>query len=728
MLDVLNILHAWARASEADWSDVPGQPGFGVYGTGYNGWGVQTQQKYLAALATLATTSEAVEGLDRQWALERALAALRFNLASHLSGPTHCLDGAQWGHTWISGLGVERMMFCMHLLEPHFTDADREALRRMLVSEAEWLLTDYQRGAHRGICATKWNHDGGNDPESNIWNGALLWRTAAMYPDHPHADDWRERAHCFLLNGVSIDDDAGDETIIAGKPLKERHVGPSFFPHYALDHHGYFNVGYMVICVSNVAMLHFDLKQSGLARPESLDLHQRELWSVLRRFIFADGRLARLGGDTRVRYAYCQEYLLPALAYAADHLQDGHAAGLMERQLEIIRQEFDHNGDGLFYSKRLIELRRLSPLYYTRLESDRASALAQAYIYGQAMNTPAEPDESFEESVAGGWIEPEYGAVMHRSPTRLASFSWRAFHLAQGLCQPPDDGHLAEWEHNLGGLVEFCNHWKPGGPVKTQMHRRIIRHAVEAIDGGFVTTGAVMEGVDIALAESFLATDSAVHQIALAALPDGHTMVALHHCRMGPRRGYIARIQGLRINLPNDLFNGFERRIASAKGEHVLQTPPARETLVDLGSRWANVEGRIGAVGLYGADSLRIHRSPERRSGAMKTLHIEQLCWPLIQGPQKFESGEMILDAGWLCLSSVSSAETQAAAEATAQAQIDTGCIDVRAVRITGQDGQSYVFAANFSEEEVTLSADVLGLSAPLPLAPGEAKLTAVPD
>jgi len=726
MVDVMQLLHAWAKASEAEWSDVPGQPGHGVYGTGYNGWGVQTQQKYLAALVTLATTKLDVDGLDREWALGRALSALRFNLASHLSGDARCMDGDQWGHTWISALGVECMMFVIRLLEPHFTGADHAALRRMLISEAEWLLSDYQRGPHRGICATKWNHEGGNDPESNIWNGALLWRTAEMYPDHPHADDWRERAHCFLLNGLSIETDADDETIIAGKPLRERHVGPSFFPNYALDHHGYFNVGYMVICASNLAMLHFDLKQRGHTRPESMDLHVADFWRVLRRFIFADGRLARIGGDTRVRYAYCQEYLLPALAYAADHLGDAHAPSLIENQLKMIKQEADFNGNGLFYSKRLCELRRQSPLYFTRLESDRASALAQLAVYREAIAETSEPEETFEESVSGGWIEPEYGAVMHRSPTRLASFSWRGFKLAQGMCLPPDDGHLAEWEHNLGGLVEFCHHSKPGGPVNTQMHRRILRHAVQEIEDGFVTSGAVTEGTEIALAESFLATDSAVHQTAVAALPDGHTMVGLCFCKMGPRRGYVARIQGLRINIPNDLFNALQRKVTSSHGEHILKAPPASEAIVELDSRWANVEGRIGVVGLYGAESLRLHRAPHRRAGAMESLHIEQLCWPLVLGPQKYEAGEVILDAGWLSLSSVNTETTRAVADATTGAQIDTGLTDVRAVSLPGQNGRRYVFAANFSGADVTLAPEQTGLADSIALPAGGAKLSVV--
>ncbi|MEJ5198001.1 MAG: hypothetical protein WHX53_03675, partial [Anaerolineae bacterium] len=95
----LAFLHAWARNAERHWYPVPGRPGEGCYGAGYNAWGVQTNQKYVAALATLAMRGEDVAGLDRQWALDRARAGLRFSLASHLSGDGACTDGTQWGHT-----------------------------------------------------------------------------------------------------------------------------------------------------------------------------------------------------------------------------------------------------------------------------------------------------------------------------------------------------------------------------------------------------------------------------------------------------------------------------------------------------------------------------------------------------------------------------------------------------------------------------------------------------
>ena len=46
----LSLLARWAENAERHWHPIPGRPEQGCYGTGYNNWGVQTNQKYLAAV------------------------------------------------------------------------------------------------------------------------------------------------------------------------------------------------------------------------------------------------------------------------------------------------------------------------------------------------------------------------------------------------------------------------------------------------------------------------------------------------------------------------------------------------------------------------------------------------------------------------------------------------------------------------------------------------------
>jgi hypothetical protein len=699
---VLRLLRDWAISAEADWYALSGERG--CYGTGYNNWGVQTNQKYVTAVATLASCSEkeaAALGIERERWRERALQALRFSLDSHVSAQSTCTDGQKWGCTWISALGIERMMAGIHALWEHLTTQDKANLQHLLTVEADWLLHDYNHGGHRGISAGLWAHSGKNHPESNGWNGALLWRTAAMYPDQADAPLWRERAHEFLINAVSINADSQDETIVAGKRVRDRHIGANFFDDYALDHHGYLNVGYMVICVSGAAMLHADLKTAGLPRPESLDWHQADLWNVLRKLIFSNGRLARIGGDTRVRYAYCQEYLLPSLLYAAEKLGESHTPELIDAQLNLIEDEANFNGDGSFYSRRLQKLNSKNPYYYTRLESDRACALGLLLLNAPQSVPNKTAETNFEVSVAGGWQDSGHGAVVHRSSTRFASFSWHAFGLGQGICLPPDQGHMAEWEGNLGITARFMGDdgLILGGQTS---RRRIIDHHTNSFAGGFLTYGTIEEGVKLSVPEGWNGTVMARSQIVFAALPDGHTVLGLQFCRTGNLRSFPLEVKGMRWRIPNDLYNNFSRTFITQNGDLALNSPCDKEEILSLNSKWINCEDKVGAVGLYGSDELTIHRVPDRSAGKLQSLYLEDVCMSCDLGARSVNANQILLDNGWAMLSTATAEQTRAFADDNKGALLDlpNSC---RGVKVRAMDGKMYSLIANFGTEKQTL-------------------------
>ncbi len=691
-VDFVRVLERWPRFAEKYWWEDPDRPDLGCFGTGYNSWGVQTNQKYLGAMAVLAADPDLDEdavGMSREQILDRALRSLRFSCASHISGDHHCADGTQWGHTWISLLGVERMMHGVEAIDEHLTDQDRADLRRMMVSEADALFD-------LPITATKWNADGGNRPESNIWNGAFLARTALMYPDENNVDDWIERGTHFLLNGISIEADAEDDTIFAGKPLSEWHIGPNYFDNYALDHHGYLNVGYMVICLSNMAMMHFACKSDGWDPPEGLYLHGRELWELVRRLIFADGRLCRIGGDSRQRYCYCQDYLLPSLLMAGELFGDAHTAQLEREALELIRSEQEISSDGSFMSHRLNTIREESPYYFTRLESDKAVVLSMNAYWRRVLEIPRhEPGESYLESSRGGWIEPEHGAVMDRSPQRIASWSWRARHAPQGLCLPPDSGHLAEWDRNIAGLAL---------PLGARGKARVLCHEQTLFDGGFVTTGVMDDSAAAVLPEGWEAPEALKHRYAVAALPDERTMIVIEHCA-APFRCYLSEVKGLKLNVPNDIFNDMRRTYAheggtiTVRGDHTARTIP-------LDSRWISIADTIGAIAIYGSDEMTLYQAGARRASEYAdSLYYDELCFPCVVPALgdadlpylEFAPDEVILDCAGAVLSGASAAET--AAVAGKVEQIDAGSGALRAVMVPGADGAHYVLVANLGEE-----------------------------
>jgi len=253
-MDYIRCLGKWIGASERFLYTPPGKPELECYGAGYDSWGVQTNQKAFAAYATLAGCSEReLEKISfsRDYLLEHSLRLLRFSLESHIAGSFKCTDGRKWGNTWISALGIERMMHGVEAIEEHLNDNDRELLKKVLLSESEWLLNSYD------IVGSPFAKGGANKPESNLWNGSLLHRTSMLYPDSPNAEAYKEKGIRFLMNSISVPSDETSDIIMDGKAVKDRFVGANFFETYALNHHGYLNVGYMVICLSNIAMLHF---------------------------------------------------------------------------------------------------------------------------------------------------------------------------------------------------------------------------------------------------------------------------------------------------------------------------------------------------------------------------------------------------------------------------------------------------------------------------------------
>jgi len=159
------LLVRWADAIEPHWQPAEDDPSLGCYSPGYQHWGVQSNLNYAAALATLAAHMPAAA--ENRWQ-QRALSAFRYALATHVTGRRPGTDGRPWGNTWISMLGIERAMHGLAHVDGALSPADRELLRRVLISEADWLLLTPSRGQHAGVCGGLWAQDGRNRPESNI--------------------------------------------------------------------------------------------------------------------------------------------------------------------------------------------------------------------------------------------------------------------------------------------------------------------------------------------------------------------------------------------------------------------------------------------------------------------------------------------------------------------------------------------------------------------------------
>jgi hypothetical protein len=177
-------------------------------------------------------------------------------------------------------------------------------------------------------------------------------------------------------------------------------------------------------------------------------------------------------------------------------------------------------------------------------------------------------------------------------------------------------------------------------------------------------------------------------------------MIVLEYCAV-PIRSYLAEVKGLKLNVPNDLFNGHERVYFSAAGETTLAGDGAGVT--ELASDWVNVADTVGAVGIYGAEGFSIYQAGERRaSGFGDSLYYDELCFPCRVGTHTADPG-VALDCGSVVLSGADREETAALAmgNVSGLACAPESC---RAVRVAGADGHDYALARNFGDARATVA------------------------
>lgn len=656
------------------------------YGPGDHGhWSIQANGTVFAGLATMATDpsyNEKTTGIPKDELLNLSLKLLRFAIRGHKASTGTTYDGEKWGGSWISALAIERMMHGIEAIEEYLTPQDTEQLRDILTMESNWLLDEYEIIAD--IDANR------NRPESNIWNGAILHRTAMMFPDLERVNEYKEKGTKFLLNGISVPEDATDNKIYDGRSLTEWHVGPNFTSNYGLHHHGYLNVGYMVICLSNIAMLHFSYKKRGLEAPEALYHHAEELWKVIKAFTFDDGRLWRIGGDTRVRYCYCQDYAIPMWLLAMDKFHDQDAYKFEQGWLEQVAKEQNDNRDKSFLSERLTELEEVSPLYYTRLEGDRVVTLSMG-AYWRRIYDEFKDSIHKEISADNSWSDDYHMALMERGEKRMASFVWESCQRPMGQCLPTSDSSMAEWRWNTVGEINGCAHKTTTAVISNNDHK---------FEGGFATCGEFEWWSKEHVAEGSADEITAVQQQMFAALPDDNTIVVMQKAQT-IKRTYLRTVKGLFLNIPNDVFNDKSRSYEWEGDSISLDSMPEKAEKLSTCNE-LTIDNILTVAIVYGSDKITINRPgsrqveiynpyapPHGRSGG--NLYCDEICSPCITDRNAYEKDTVLFDQ---CFT------ISIGKNALTTIELDSH-ENMRAISVIGEDGKQYIVCANFSHNEL---------------------------
>ena len=704
----------WIGASREYLVEVDASRNIWYYGTGDSVWGINTLDKALAAYTIASEYDEfdpEIAGMSRAEARHIAHGMLRYAVETHLVGSLFLTDGRKWGHTWISSLAFERIMHAVDILLPEAEKDVQDLFRKVQISECDWLCDEYEIVAERfniidktGFIADYGKTNNRNKPESNAWNGSVLYRTAMMYPDAPRAEEYRKRGAKFFANAISVASDAQNQTVYEGETVADLFVGDNFFESYALDHHGYLNLGYAALTLSNVAMAHYAFRFRGLETPPAVFHHAKELWRYIKTCTFTDGTLCRVGGDARTRYCYCQDFMVPVLIFAKDVLRDPDAESMERAWMEKICYEQSLSGDGSYLAERCPALKEDSPLYYTRLESDRALAFSIGYQWNRLLGDTPEPDAA-EAGFIPVLSEDYHGFAMGRSDKRMVSWCWRGAEGPTGLCVPPDHSDQAEYRHNM--FPEICSNSQVSELLKE------CEHSVALFDGGFLTIG---RGENYALrfhAEAEADKHVADVFIAAAALPDDAGMIVMQYAK-NLHRAWLKSVKPGYLLVQNDIFNNKNRRLTYENGVKLLLTGGGDDALWDSGSTWMNFDDSLGVALCYGAPSLSLYRPSKRQIGISgrsfreEMLYAEEVCLGAKTRSFWAAEGEIIVDAAFATATGVTTEQTRAMP--VPQTPVDPASA-LRCASVRGADGRIYTLWANFGDTPVSCQAEGSPLS-----------------
>ena len=419
--------------------------------------------------------------------------------------------------------------------------------------------------------------------------------------------------------------------------VKDLHVGANFTENYSLNHHDYMNVGYAALTLSNIGFLHFSFKNQGYNLPQEVYFHAKELWENLKRFFFHDGRIIRCGGDSRIRYSYCQDYAVPAWLFAYDKFKDEDALEFEKKWFDIIKFESSLNADCSFLSTRLENIKKSSPFYYTRLEGDRAVSCSFGLYWREKglLNIPEKIEE--KKVLEDFWHDDFHGATISTNEKRIASWCWKGEKTATGIFVPTFNSNMAEWEHNLSGKFITSN----------IAETKLIHFNDRISSNTFSTCGKIVWTEKNPLGEGEREAVFAEHVIAFITLPDGESSIVIQYAQ-STRRIFLHKIQGLNLMMPNDIFNNLQRKYYSDGKQYVIYGIPEKEEVIKIPSPYLNIDGKLTLVNFYGGNGFTIYRPNKRQIGCTgfphTSLYCDEICTEFSQVYDFVNSNTTLLD------------------------------------------------------------------------------------
>ena len=516
-----------------------------------------------------------IAGVPRAQVERDLVGLLRYIAITHRVNLLPTGDGHPWGNHWQSALWTHWAGRAAWLAWPRLDDETRLMFARLITYEADRFNT-------RRPDSGEWRD---TKAEENAWNSMVITLAECMFPNHPHAKLWRERAIVYLINSYAREADKKEEKVVDGRPVRDRVSAVTVHGDFTLENHGRVHPDYLG-CFGLMLRSAPLYKAAGIDPPESLFYNVPQAWAVLKSLTATNGSYFYVNGQDWWPHRHGSP--MTSAAFTSVLLDDPEAAFLERATLEFVGRMHARFTDGSAWHPREYN--------YRNAEEEMVARYSELYLlhrlYGDGPK-PVTRDE-FLRRQSGTRVYDIGGFVVHRTPAKHVSFAW--VNGAMGLVYASDDTWFTSPSQRgmVGSIV--CR------GVRDTRPKVLARHVVKREDGfALAARIARCEGK----------VEQAIAVFSLAGAP------VLYLERLVARKGVeVSEVATGTAPILNEDAPGIapNRRIVTHAGGGKtivgLSESPAR--LIRWKTRWANIDGKLGVVSSTGAMAYRDQNSYRR--------------------------------------------------------------------------------------------------------------------
>ena len=550
-------IHQWGGILAKRFQAVPGHSDWGYYGRGGHREDDVRPITYAAMVNALLSEVQSPPDAPDKTACahfrQDTIAALRYLTQAHVTGGGTCLDGKPWGNQWQSAMWARAAGMAGWLLWPHLDDEMKLSIVRMIEFEADRFLSTRPKSSEFGDTGA----------EENAWNSTLLALAANMMPAHPRAWRWDEAARRYMYNSLSVAADQDDDTLSDfDRPIRQWVTSVNAHPDFTVENHGLVHVGYLK---TTVAMLmesagHYMATNSQV--PRACLHHAPDAFDVLLACSAWDGSPVYFAGnDWKIYHSQATDIVIYAVMGVLAN--DRRAAFLEITALDWLRQIQQTEG-GYYNVRRDLEFGGLC-----------ATRLIACYLAHTTSGEGASPldEHEFDLDQTGVRYLPHAKAILHRTPTKFASFTWGPKRIALAL---PKNGNWIVWPH----FASYLGRINGKEPSKRNARMAKLNHAVGS--DRFTVTGTLSR-IDGQVA----------HDFSFASLPNDTTVYVE---RLTSEKGFrITSRQTGSVGHEYDIATN-ERTFYGRFGSRRLVGVGGEAEVPEWNTDWLNVGDRVGYV------------------------------------------------------------------------------------------------------------------------------------